>query len=165
MGLFDYQQYLIDHNLLSGAYVIKDPAGNDLGRIEQNMISTKYVFYDAVGAELGKIESKALALQPNFNILDAGGTTMAILKGRQTTFHGSEYWFENAQGEEILRARGKFSSGEYQILDHAWSVIADINMEAPPKKCDFSVAILSPTADRFLVLAAVVCIDGSEHHK
>ena len=165
MGLFDYQQYLIDHNLLSGAYVIKDPAGNDLGRIEQNMISTKYVFYDAAGVELGRIESKALALQPNFNILDAGGTTMAILKGRQTTFHGSEYWFENAAGEEILHLKGKFSSGEYQILDPAWSVIAEVNMTRPSRKSDFSIEILSPGADRFLVLAAVVCIDGSEHHK
>jgi uncharacterized protein YxjI len=165
MGLFDYKQYMIDHNLLSGAYMIKDSAGNDLGRIEQNMISTKYTFYDAAGVEVGRIEAKALALQPSFNILDPGGITIATLKGLQTTFHGSEYWFENAKGEEILRARGKFPSGEYQILDPAWSVIAEINMGLPSEKCDFSVAILSPNANRYLVLAAVACIDGSEHHK
>jgi uncharacterized protein YxjI len=169
MGLFDYQQYLIDQKLLSirDIYLIKDPAGNDLGRIERKLLSIgpKYTFYDASGVEVGRIEGKVLAFRPTYNILDPGGVTIATIKMKLFTFLGTEYWFENAQGEEILRAKGNFLAYEYRISEPGGLVIAEISKKILSIRDSYSVAILSPNANRYLVLAAVTCIDACEHER
>lgn len=170
MGLFDYQQYTIVRTGSWHKFMIKDTAGNDLGRIQGNQfsIATQYTVYDSTGAKLGIIKNKNIAIQPSYSIIDPDGVTIATLKGLQTMIHGSKYWFENAQGDEIMRAKGKdspsggqnFRDDNYRILDPAGSVVAEISNVAFGT---LSVIFLSPNTNRYLVLAAAVCIHHCEH--
>jgi uncharacterized protein YxjI len=167
MGLFDYQQYVMDQKLLSirQTLVVKDPAGNELGKIEKKILSIgpKYIFTDATGAEVGKIEGKILAIRPTYNILDPAGATIATIKKKLFALFGGEYWFENPAGQEIMRAKGNFLAYEYQIKDSAGNPLADVSKKIFSIRDSYAVNIVSPTANRYLILAAVQCIDACEH--
>ena len=168
MGLFDYPQYIIDQKLLSirQVLVIKEPSsGYELGKITKQLISigAKFSFTDATGAEVGKIEGKVLAIRPTYNILDPTGNILATIKKKLFTFLGSEYWFENPQGQEIMRAKGNFLSYEYYIMDNAGNQLAQVSKAILSLTDSYLVNIINPSANRYLVLAAVTCIDACEH--
>jgi uncharacterized protein YxjI len=167
MGLFDYQQYVIDQKLLSirQTYLIKDPAGNEIGKIEKKLISIgpKYSFTDSTGAEVGKIEGKVISVRPTYNILDPAGAPIATIKKKLFSFLGGEYWFENPAGQEIMRAKGNFLAYEYHIRDNAGNELASVSKKILSIRDSYSINITSPTANRYLVLAAVTCIDACEH--
>jgi uncharacterized protein YxjI len=171
MGIFDYDQYKIEWDHTRSAHFIKDPYGEVLGKINLGVLYLGKIWhlYDASGAEIGRMENKTFAIQPNISILDQSGAAIAILKGNQTTFHGSEYWFENAEGVEILRAKGEampnggqdFKGTNCQILDTAWSVVVETKVERDA----ISVAFLSQKINRQMALAAIACIDDIEHQR
>ena len=167
MGLWDYPQYVIDQKLLSirQTFLIRDPAGNEIGKIEKKILSIgpKYNFLDATGAEVGKIEGKVIAIRPTYNILDPSGATIATIKKKLLTFLGSEYWFENPAGQEIMRAKGNFLQYEYSIKDNSGAELASVSKKILSIRDSYSINITSPTANRYLILAAVTCIDACEH--
>ena len=167
MGLWDYPQYIIDQKLLSirQTFLIRDPAGNEIGKIEKKILSIgpKYSFTDATGAEVGRIEGKVIAIRPTYNILDPAGATIATIKKKIFTLLGSEYWFENPAGQEIMRAKGNFLAYEYSILDNPGTELALVSKKIISIRDSYSINIASPTANRYLILAAVICIDACEH--
>jgi len=167
MGLWDYQQYVIDQKLLSvrQTYMIRDPAGTELGKIEKKLISLgpKYTITDATGAEMGKIEGKVIAVRPTYNILDPAGTTLATIKKKLFALFGGEYWFENPQGQEIMRAKGNFLSYEYKINDSSGQPLAEVSKKLFSIRDSYAINIVRGDANRYLVMAAVICIDACEH--
>jgi uncharacterized protein YxjI len=148
-------------------YLIKDPAGNEIGKIEKKLISIgpKYSFTDGTGAEVGKIEGKVISIRPTYNILDPAGATIATIKKKMFTFLGSEYWFENPAGQEIMRAKGNFLAYEYKINDNSGAELASVSKKILSIRDSYSINIASPTANRYLIMAAVTCIDACEHPK
>lgn len=168
MGLFDYSKYIMDQKLLSirDTYIIRDPEGNELGKIEKKLLSIgpKYTFYDHSGVEAGRIEGKVLALRPTYSILDTNGNLIATLKKKLLTFLGSQYWFENPEGQEIMRAKGDFLAYEYQITDSAGNALAHISKKWLSIRDSYGIDIIGK-ADRYLILAAAVCIDAIEHER
>ena len=44
---------------------------------------------------------------------------IATLRKKLLTFPRSQYWFENPEGQEIMRAKGDFLAHEYKITDSA----------------------------------------------
>ena len=168
MGLFDYSKYVMDQKLLSirDTYIIRDPAGNELGKIQKKFFSIgpKYTFYDHGGTEVGRIEGKLLALRPTYSILDQKGNLIATLKKKLLTFFGSKYWFESRKGQEIMRAKGNFLAHEYQITDSAGNTLAHISKKWLSIRDSYGIDIIGK-ADRYLILAAAVCIDAVEHEE
>ncbi len=168
MGLFDHSKYVMDQKLLSirDTYIIRDPEGNELGKIEKKLLSIgpKYTFHDHSGAEVGRIEGKVLALRPTYSILGPKGNLIATLKKKLLTFLGSHYWFENPEGQEIMRAKGDFLAHEYQITDRTGNTLAHISKKWLSIRDSYGIDIIGE-ADRYLILAAAVCIDAIEHEK
>ncbi len=168
MGLFDYQKYIIDQKMLSvrDTYVVRDPAGVELGKIVKKLVSIgpKYTFTDMTGAEVGKIEGKVLSLRPTYNILDPNGAVVATIKKKMFSLFGSEYWFENPAGQEIMRAKGNFFSYEFEMKDNSGVSLAKVSKKVWAIKDSYGIDI-TPSANRYLVLAAVICIDAIEHNR
>jgi uncharacterized protein YxjI len=167
MGLWDYQQYVIDQKLLSvrQTYMIRDPAGTELGKIEKKLISLgpKYTITDATGAEMGRIEGKVISVRPTYNILDPAGATLATIKKKLFALFGGEYWFENPQGQEIMRAKGNFLSYEYKINDSSGQPLAEVSKKLFSIRDSYAINIVRADANRYLVMSAVICIDACEH--
>ncbi len=166
MGLFDYSKYVMDQKLLSirNTHIIRDPEGNELGKIEKKLLSIgpKYTFYDNSGAEVGRIEGKILALRPTYRILDPKGNLIATLKKKLLTFLGSQYWFESPEGQKIMLPKGDFLAHEYQITDSTGNALAHISKKWLSIRDSYGIDIVGKV-DRYLILAAAVCIDAVEH--
>ena len=159
-------RYIIDQKLLSirGAYLIKDSQGNEIGKAEGKLFSwgAKYQLLDASGQLLGRINQKVLRLRPTFQILDANEKVVVTMKRNLWKFIGSEYWFEDPAGQEVLRARGRFHAHAYTLFDTQGSPLAEVNKKWVSIRDSYGVEIFS-SIDRLIVLGAVICIDIVEH--
>jgi len=117
---------------------------------------------------------KALVLQPKYNILDTDGTTIATIKGFKSMLHGNNYWIENTNGDEIMRAKSVMEEKlflKYQILDPVGSIIVNIADIASTwgsfglnRNKIYSVDILSQNTNKYLILAMVACIDFCQNY-
>lgn len=89
---------------------------------------------------------------------------IATLKKKLLTFLGSQYWFENPEGQEIMRAKGNFLAHEYKIKDSTGNALAHISKKWISIRDSYGIDIIGK-ADRYLILVAAVCIDAIEHEK
>jgi len=62
-----------------------------------------------------------------------------------------------------MRAKGNFLSYEYHIKDNSGAELANVSKKILSIRDSYSINITSPSANRYLVLAAVTCIDACEH--
>ncbi|MDD5503327.1 MAG: LURP-one-related family protein, partial [Candidatus Thermoplasmatota archaeon] len=110
-----------------------------------------------------KIEGKAISLRPTYRILDQSGNEIATMRKKLISFMGSQYWFEDPNGKEILRAKGNFLEYEYHLMDQSGAIVANISKKFLSIRDSYIVDITGLDVNKYLVLAAVVCIDACEH--
>lgn len=160
-------RYIIDKKLFSlrGTYLIKDPNGNEIGRVEGKLFSwgVDYQFADASGQMLGRLNQKVVRIRPTFQILDADENLMVTMKQKLFKLIGSEYWFEDSNGQEVLRAKGNFLAHKYTLFDNQSVPVAEVNKKWVSLRDSYGVEIFS-SMDRLIVLGAVICIDIIEHN-
>ncbi len=63
-----------------------------------------------------------------------------------------------------MHAKGDFLAHEYQIADRAGNILAHTSKKWLPIRDSYGIDIIGG-ADRYLILAAAVCIDAIEHEK
>ncbi|MCB9099956.1 MAG: LURP-one-related family protein [Anaerolineales bacterium] len=159
-------RYIIDQKLFSirGTYLIKDANGGEIGKVDGKLLSwgANYQFVDTSGQMLGRLSQKVIRIRPTFQILDANEKLVVTMKQKLFKLIGSEYWFEDPTGHEILRAKGKFHAHAYTLFDNQGGTVAEVNKKWVSLRDSYGVEIFSST-DRLIVLGAVICIDIVEH--
>lgn len=159
-------RYIIDQKLLSihGTYLIRDSNGYEIGKAEGKLLSwgAKYRFLDASGRMLGRLNQKVVRVRPTFQILDANENLVVTMKRKLFKLIGSEYWFEDPNGHEVLRAKGKFHAHTYTLFDKQGRTVAEVNKKWVSIRDSYGIEIFS-SMDRLIVLGAVICIDIVEH--
>ncbi|MEM2134181.1 MAG: LURP-one-related family protein [Candidatus Jordarchaeaceae archaeon] len=159
MGLFDYNDYLVEEKLLTPRYtlIIKDEKGEELGRAVSKFLSFrgKIEFIDNQGQKVGSIEGK-LSARPTFKIVDQNQKHIATIKEKMLTIH-DDWWVENPEGERILSVKGDIWGLEYKIEDKSGLVVAEVSKKFWSIRDHFGVKI-KYDFNPFLILSIVVAI-------
>jgi uncharacterized protein YxjI len=165
-GMFNQNRYTIEQKLvaLRDTYGVKDLNGNLLGYVKQKIVSMgpKFWFEDTNGAQLGEIDGKIVSIHNEYDVKDQSGQLKAKIKKKIINFTGSEWWMEDAQGQQIAKVKGNYSEHEYQILAPDGSVIAQIHKKWVTIRDSYNIEITRLDFDTFLILSYVIAMDHVE---
>jgi len=155
-------EYFIKKRILSIAheYTILDHNKCEIGKFRKKLLSVgaKYIFTDTLGNEIGSIHKKIITLRRTYRILDARRRLVATMKKKLLKLIGTEYWFEDPDGVEILRMKGRFHAHYYSLEGPSGGEFAEIKKKWLSLRTSYS-ADDANSANDFLVLSAVICID------
>ena len=165
-GMFNQNKYTIEQKLvaLRDTYGVKDLNGNLLGYVKQKIVSVgpKFWFEDTNGVQLGEIDGKLVSIHDEYDVKDQSGQLKARIKKKILNLIGSEWWMEDAQGQQIAKVKGNYSEHEYQILAPDGSVIAQIHKKWVTIRDSYNIEITRSDFDTFLVLSYVIAMDHVE---
>jgi uncharacterized protein YxjI len=165
-GMFNQNKYTIEQKLvaLRDTYGVKDLNGNLLGYVKQKIVSVgpKFWFEDTNGVQLGEVDGKLVSIHNEYDVKDQSGQLKARIKKKILNLIGSEWWMENAQGQQIAKVKGNYSEHEYQILAPDGSVIAQIHKKWVTIRDSYNIEITRPDFDTFLILSYVIAMDHIE---
>ena len=165
-GMFGQNKYTIEQKLvaLRDTYGVKDLSGNLLGYVKAKIVSwgPKFWFEDLNGVQLGEIDGKIVSIHNEYEVKDQTGQLKAKIKKKILKLIGSEWWMENAQGQQIAKVKGNFTEHEYQILDPNGSLIAQIHKKWVTIRDSYNIEITNPDFDHFLILSYVIAMDHVE---
>jgi uncharacterized protein YxjI len=164
--MFDQNKYIIEQKLvaLRDTYGVKDLNGNLLGYVKAKIVSMgpKFWFEDTNGVQLGEIDGKIVSIHNEYDVKDQNGQLKARIKKKILKLIGSEWWMEDAQGQQIAKVKGNYSEHEYQILAPDGSIIAQIHKKWVTIRDSYNIEITSPDFDPFLILSYVIAMDHIE---
>ena len=162
-------KYILDKKLLSirDTYIIRDQQKNEVGKAVKKLFSIrhKYILSDSTDRELIVIQKKILSMRPTFQFFDLQGHIIATMKKKVFKFFGTEYWFEDADGNEILRAKGKFHAHTYQFYQTQDELVAGVSKKWIAVRDSYGIEMFSPYVDRLLILSAVIGIDAIKNEE
>ena len=165
-GMFNQNKYTIEQKLVAirDTYGVKDLNGNLLGYVKQKIVSVgpKFWFEDTNGVQLGEIDGKIVSIHNEYDVKDQSGQLKAKIKKKIINFTGSEWWMEDAQGQQIAKVKGNYSEHEYQILTPDGSVIAQIHKKWVTIRDSYNIEITRLDFDTFLILSYVIAMDHIE---
>ena len=165
-GMFGQNKYTIEQKLvaLRDTYGVKDFNGNLLGYVKAKIVSLgpKFWFEDLNGVQLGEIDGKIVTIHNEYEVKDQTGQLRAKIKKKILNLIGSEWWMENAQGQQIAKVKGNFTEHEYQILGPDGSPIAQIHKKWITIRDSYNIEITRPEFDPFLILSYVIAMDHVE---
>jgi len=165
-GLFGQKKYIIEQKLvaLRDTYGVKDLDGNLLGYVKAKIVSfgPKFWFEDLNGVQVGEIDGKVVSIYNEYEVKDQTGKLRARIKKKILKLIGSEWWMENAQGQQIAKVKGNFTEHEYQILDPNGSLIAQIHKKWVTVRDSYNIEITNSDFDPFLILSYVIAMDHVE---
>ena len=165
-GMFGQDKYTIEQKLvaLRDTYGVKDLNGNLLGYVKAKIISMgpKFWFEDTNGVQLGEIDGKIVSIHNEYDVKDQNGQLKAKIKKKILNLMGSEWWMEDAQGQEIAKVKGNYTEHEYTILSSDGSIIAQIHKKWVTIKDSYNIEITRPDFDHFLILSYVIAMDHIE---
>ena len=166
MGMFDQNKYTIEQKLvaLRDTYGVKDLNGNLLGYVKAKIVSMgpKFWFEDTNGVQLGEIDGKIVSIHNEYDVKDQNGQLKAKIKKKILKLIGSEWWMEDAQGQQIAKVKGNYTEHEYQILAPDGSLIAQIHKKWVTIRDSYNIEITRPDFDTFLILSYVIAMDHIE---
>lgn len=164
MGMFDQNKYVIEQKLaaLRVTYAVKDLNGNLLGYVKAKIVSMepKFWFEDTNGVQLGEIECKIVSIHNEYDVKDQNGQLRAKIKKKILKLIGSEWWMEDAQGQQIAKIKGNYSEHNYQILAPDGGLIAQINKKWVTIRDSYNIEIMRQDFDPFLILSYVIAMDN-----
>jgi uncharacterized protein YxjI len=105
------------------------------------------------------IEQKLAALRDTYDVKDQNGQLKARIKKKILKLIGSEWWMEDAQGQQIAKVKGNYTEHNYQILAPDGSLIAQINKKWVTTRDSYNIEIARPDFDPFLILSYVIAMD------
>ena len=164
--LFSGNGYIIEQKILAlrDTFGIKDRNGNQLAYVKKQLVSfgPKFWYEDTNGQRLGEIHGKVLSIRPNFEIYDAQNQLRARVKEKLIVLIGSKWWMEDASGHEIAKIKGNIWEHDYQVQDPSGGAIAQIHKKWVTIRDSYSVEMLNPAFDPFLVLSYAISLDNTE---
>jgi len=165
-GMFNQNKYTIEQKLVAvrDTYGVKDLNGNLLGYVKQKIVSVgpKFWFEDTNGVQLGEIDGKLVSIHDEYDVKDQSGQLKARIKKKILNLIGSEWWMEDAQGQQIAKVKGNYSEHEYQILAPDGSVIAQIHKKWVTIRDSYNIEITRTDFDAFLIISYVIAMDHIE---
>jgi uncharacterized protein YxjI len=167
--IFTLDAYIIDQKLLSlrDTYIIRDSRGEEIGRAVKKFLSLgpKITVYDEKGDPVARLEGRAFSLRGNIRFIDWRGRTWGVLKKKILKFIGSEYWFEDDNGNKIYRVKGKFTHHEYKILhEETGEPLAEISKKWLTIRDAYGIRILDKEKlHPFIAIGTTLAIDLIEH--
>ena len=164
--LFSGSGYIIEQKILAlrDTFGIKDRNGNQLAYVKKQLVSfgPKFWYEDTSGQRLGEIHGKVLTIRPNFEIYDAQNQLRARVKEKLIVLIGSKWWMEDASGQEIAKIKGNVFEHDYQVQDPSGNAIAQIHKKWVTIRDSYSVEMLNPSFDPYLVLSYAISLDNTE---
>ena len=165
-GMFGQDKYTIEQKLVAirDTYGVKDLNGNLLGYVKQKIVSMgpKFWFEDTAGVQLGEIDGKIVTIHNEYDVKDQNGQLRARIKKKILNLIGSEWWMEDAQGQQIAKVKGNYTAHDYQILAPDGSIIAQIHKKWVTIRDAYNIEITRPDFERFLILSYVIAMDHVE---
>jgi len=167
MGMFENREFTIDQRLLSvrNTYVVKNKLGEQLGFIKQEFVSwgPRFWFEDNAEVHIGEVDGKVLTTHHEFEVKDEDGQTMARIKKKIIKLFGSEWWMEDAAGNEIARVKGNVVHHTYEIVAPDKTVIAKVHLNWATVRDEYCVEMVKEGFPSMLVLGVAVAVDHVEH--
>ena len=163
--MLELDRYVVDKPVLSfrGRYVIKNEDERELGVALKKTVTTKtHVLMDDAKNELGHIRPQE-GFRRSFMIFDDRAQLVGILKQKLLKILGKEFWFEDAFGDEKWRLIRDFASSDYILYDNEKIIKAKMSKVKKTFGHKYLVRIDSPSMDRLVILAAIVCADIAEN--
>jgi uncharacterized protein YxjI len=146
-------------------YGIKDRNGNLLAYVKKKMVSLgpNFWFESPDGTRLGEVKGKVVAVRPTFEIYDTQGQLVAVVKKKVLKLLGSEWWLENASGQEVARIKGNITVHDFTIQSPAGAALAQIHKKWVSVRDSYGVEILSSDLDPYTILAYAIAMDHVEY--
>lgn len=163
---FSSNGYIIEQRILAlrDTFGIKDQAGNQIAYVKKQLVSfgPKFWYESTDGRRLGEIHGKVVAIRPTFEIYDAEGQLRAQVKKKIVKLIGSEWWMEDASGQEIARIQGNLWEHDYYIQEPSGSAVAQIHKRWVSVRDSYNVEMLNPTFDPYLAISYAIAMDHAE---
>jgi uncharacterized protein YxjI len=112
---------------------------------------------------LGDVDGKVVTLHNEYAIKDKDGQVKARVKKKIVKLFGSEWWMEDADGNEIARIKGNVVHHTYDMLAPDKTIIARVHLNWAAIKDEYCVEIVKQGFDSLLVLGYAVAMDHVEH--
>jgi uncharacterized protein YxjI len=160
-------QFIVEQKIMAmrDTFGIKDRNGNLLAYVKKKIVSLgpNFWFESPDGARLGEVKGKILAVRPTFEIYDTQGQLLAVVKKKVLKFLGSEWWLENASGQEVARIKGNITEHDFTIQSPVGTALAQIHKKWVSVRDSYGVEILSSDLDPYTILAYAIAMDHVEY--
>lgn len=160
-------QFIIEQKIMAmrDTFGIKDRNGNLLAYVKKKIVSLgpNFWFESPDGTRLGEVKGKVVAVRPTFEIYDTQGQLLAVVKKKIIKLLGSEWWLENASGQEVARIKGKITEHDFTIQSPAGAAFAQIHKKWVSVRDSYGVEILSSDLDAYVILAYAIAMDQVEY--
>jgi len=164
---FAGKQFIIDQKIMAmrDTYGIKDRNGNLLAYVKKKVVSLgpNFWFESPDGARLGEVKGKVVTVRPTFEVYDAQGQLVAVVKKKVLKLLGSEWWLENASGQEVARIKGKIMAHDFTIQSPTGTPLAQITKKWVTLRDSYGVEIVGSGLDPYVILAYAVVMDHVQH--
>jgi uncharacterized protein YxjI len=164
---FTGAQFIIEQKIVAmrDTFGIKDRNGNLLAYVKKKMVSLgpNFWFESPNGTRLGEVRGKIVAVRPTFEIHDAQGQLLAVVKKKVLKLLGSEWWLENASGQEVARIRGNITEHDFTIQSPAGTVLAEIHKKWVSVRDSYGVDVLGSDLNPYVILAYAIAMDNVEY--
>jgi uncharacterized protein YxjI len=166
-GPFTGTQFIIEQKIMAmrDTFGIKDRNGNPLAYVKKKIVSLgpNFWFESPDGVHLGEVKGKIVAVRPTFEIYDTQGQLLAVVKKKILKLLGSEWWLENASGQEIAKIEGNITEHEFTIQSPAGTPLAQIHKKWVSVRDSYGVEILNSGLDPYTILAYAIAMDHVEY--
>ena len=160
-------EFIIEQKIVAmrDTYGIKDRNGNLLAYVKKKMVSIgpNFWFESPDGTRLGEVKGKVVAVRPTFEIYDTQAQLIAVVKKKMLKLLGSEWWLENASGQEVARITGNITAHDFTIESPAGAALAQIHKKWVSVRDSYGVEILSSDLDPYTILAYAIAMDHVEY--
>jgi uncharacterized protein YxjI len=117
------------------------------------------------GTRLGEVKGKVVAVRPTFEIYDTQAQLVGVVKKKLIKLLGSEWWPENASGQEVARIKGNIRTHDFTIESPAGAALTQIHNKWASIRDSYGVEILSSELDPYTILAYAIAMDHVEYKK
>ena len=169
MSMLETREFIVDQKLLSlrNTYVIKNRQGEQLGFVKQEFLvwGPHFWFEDNSGTHLGEICGKVMTVHNEYDIKDKNGEVKARVKKKIMKLFGSEWWMEDALGNEIARINGNLVHHTYEMTAPDKTTIAKVHLNWATIREEYCIEIVKQDSDPLLVLGYAIAMDNVEHQR
>jgi uncharacterized protein YxjI len=167
-SVFSGTEYIIEQKIvaLRDTFGIKDRNGNLLAYVKRKIVSwgPQFYFETPDGTRLGEMKGKVLTVRPTFEIYDPQ-RLVAVVKKKILKLIGSEWWLEDASGNEVARIKGNITEHEFSIQSSSGTELARIHKKWVSIRDSYGIEVLSNELDPYVIVAYAIAMDHAEYKK
>ncbi len=164
--LFSDSGYIIEQKILAlrDTFGVKDRNGNLLAYVKKQLVSfgPKFWYETPDGNKLGEIHGKVLTVRPTFEIYNGQGQLVAQVKKQLLKLIGEAWWMEDPSGQRIAKINGNIWEHDYTVQDMSGAPIAQIHKKWVTVRDSYSLEMVNPNFDPYLVISYAISLDNTE---